>query len=193
MTQPGVFVRHSFTAVRTEPNGTEITFDVETDRGQHRCRQLKITAPDITRETLRQIPFATYMKRAVGMVAYKPQRIEELPEPMANALTEQGLADRKTFVTIDDGERGELYRSTRRRRPQSALTDEHLKKVADEYRSALDDGFSPTETVAYKMNAARSTAARWVMRARKRGFLGPAIPGRPGELETPENTKENDR
>jgi hypothetical protein len=63
----------------------------------------------------------------------------------------------------------------------SPITDENLRQVAEVYRAALERGDPPTETVANVLNVARSTAARWVSKARERDFLGPAMRGRAGE------------
>jgi hypothetical protein len=83
------------------------------------------------------------------------------------------------------GERAEFYerygQGTRRSRSGSPLTAEHLSEVAERYRKALKQGLPPTQTVADEMHAARSTAARWVAKARERGLLGPARRGRAGE------------
>jgi hypothetical protein len=62
------------------------------------------------------------------------------------------------------------------------VNDDALRLVTDVYRSAILAGNPPTQAVAHHLFfEVRSTAARWVMRARERGFLGPAEPGRAGE------------
>jgi len=75
----------------------------------------------------------------------------------------------------------------RRRR----VTDDLLKSVATTYRSALDRGENPTEAVftAFENTerpVSRSTAGRWVMEARKRGFLGSATERKAGETDNDE-------
>jgi hypothetical protein len=62
------------------------------------------------------------------------------------------------------------------------LGDEHWEKVAEVYRAALMAGKNPTQAVADTFQRPYSTAARWVLRARKAGKLGPPpAPGQPGE------------
>lgn len=65
--------------------------------------------------------------------------------------------------------------------PGKRIPDEHFERVADVYRYAVKLGRPPTEGVAEAFDVARSTAGRWVVQARRRGFLGPAMPGRAGE------------
>jgi hypothetical protein len=62
------------------------------------------------------------------------------------------------------------------------VNDDALRLVADVYRYGVAAGRPPTQHVAeHLFSGVRSTAARWVMRAREGGFLGPAQTGRPGE------------
>jgi hypothetical protein len=85
-------------------------------------------------------------------------------------------AERATFY--------ERYaKDARRPRRGSPVTDEHLRRVAALYRAALERGDPPTQTVGDEMHAGRSTAARWVAKARERGLLGEALPGKAGERE----------
>ena len=65
------------------------------------------------------------------------------------------------------------------------VSDELLREAADVYREALATGQSnPTEVVRKRLHLARSTAGRYVGKARERGFLGPAMPRRAGERAT---------
>jgi hypothetical protein len=85
---------------------------------------------------------------------------------------------------LTGGERDALEeRFGRRPRRGSPITDANLNAVAERYREALERGDPPTQSVARELNVARSTAARWVTKARERGFLGPALQGRAGEAE----------
>lgn len=80
---------------------------------------------------------------------------------------------------LAEGERfkGPLSTPTQTR---AHITDELLKEVADVYRSAVALG-RPVETVAEYFSEARpngtvprNTARRWVVEARRRGFLEPS-------------------
>ena len=83
----------------------------------------------------------------------------------------------------DDARRAEYRAAVAGERPSRGrrLTDEWLASVAAMYRDGLESGQNPTNHVAAVLHAARPTAGRWVMEARRRGLLGPATPGRPGE------------
>jgi hypothetical protein len=60
--------------------------------------------------------------------------------------------------------------------------DEFYERVATAYRDALRRGERPVEALRLQANVPRSTAARWVKEARRRGLLGEApAPGKAGE------------
>lgn len=62
--------------------------------------------------------------------------------------------------------------------------DEHFRMVADLYRLALrDHPKAPIRWLTGELAADRSTVTRWVQRARDKGYLGAAVPGRAGEAE----------
>ena len=75
---------------------------------------------------------------------------------------------------------GRYTGNARRPRRGSPLT-RRTRDVGRVDLCAAPAGDPPTEKVAEEMHVARSTAARWVAAARKRGFLGPALRGRAGE------------
>jgi hypothetical protein len=79
--------------------------------------------------------------------------------------------------------RAAYERKARRRGKQ--LPDEHYQQVAQIYRDALKTGRKPTKAVAEDLHTAYSNAGRWVVEARRRGFLEPAPgAGRAGEAKT---------
>lgn len=61
------------------------------------------------------------------------------------------------------------------------LTDEHFQEVAAVYRAAWKRGDSPTKAVADHFDRPHSTAADWVLRARRKDFLGESDGTRGGE------------
>lgn len=72
-------------------------------------------------------------------------------------------------------------------RQRRVLNDEFLSKVADVYRNAVSMGVSTQQEIQRQLGPISDAAARrWVMQARKAGFLGEA-PGRwkPGEATAP--------
>lgn len=62
---------------------------------------------------------------------------------------------------------------------------EHFAKVAEKYMQAWATSDAPTQAVADAFTVERSTAAKWVARARGMGLLGEARPGRPGFASAP--------
>lgn len=69
-----------------------------------------------------------------------------------------------------------LWRESVSRTPRrgKAISDDELQRVADIYRAANARRKPPTAAVAREMNVPRSTAAKWVMKARERDLLEPA-------------------
>lgn len=147
----------------------ELELDVG-DRGETYCRRLEVrtaSGSEVTGETLRRIPLARLSGVVVATAAWK----------VTGPTTMQTGTTRSERVEFYQG----YARDARRPRQGSPLTDTHLRQVADRYRAAYERGDPPTQTVADEMHVARSTAARWVARARERELLGPAMPGRAGE------------
>lgn len=56
--------------------------------------------------------------------------------------------------------------------------DAFYRRVADFYTRAVDESGKPTQALAESADVPRSTAARWVSQARKRGFLASTSKGR---------------
>lgn len=71
--------------------------------------------------------------------------------------------------------------------PGKRLPDETLTLAAEVYRDAVRHGVGATDAVFDAFPISRSTAGRWIVEARRRGFLGPAIPGVAGELKEEES------
>ena len=67
------------------------------------------------------------------------------------------------------------------------MTDATLLEVADVYRSAHARREPPTKAVMGEWHVSRSTASRWIKRARNAGHLGPARPRMAGERAVTEN------
>jgi hypothetical protein len=61
-------------------------------------------------------------------------------------------------------------------------TDQALRAAATVYRFSHALGEPPTKAVAASLGLTHSTAARWVAKARERGYLGPTSQGRAGEV-----------
>lgn len=131
-------------------------------------------AAGITSETLRQLPLGRLTKQAVATAAIEPAQLQLGPS--------EGKSTAKLDLEVPVAEPYQRYRADARH-PQRGvpLSDENLRQVVELYRVAAERGDPPTQTVADVMRVARSTAARWVMRARERDLLGPAVRGKGGE------------
>lgn len=66
------------------------------------------------------------------------------------------------------------------RRP---LGDDHYRQVAEAYSAACEDGLPPTTTVAEQSRVSKTTAAKWVARARDLGYLPPTTRGKAAPQE----------
>ncbi len=67
--------------------------------------------------------------------------------------------------------------------------DEHFQWVADMYRRALEARpDAPVVWLTEQLDRDRSTVNRWLQRARDKGYLGEATPGRAGEKPTVEES-----
>lgn len=116
---------------------------------------------EVTSRSLREIPIAELLGTAMASTAV-PGAYGVAVSALLNALPEA------TFEHARPGPKGH--------------TEEHFKKVAIFYRHALSVAPDrPLEWLAAKMGVSTSTARRHVQRARDRGMLGPAVPGKAGE------------
>jgi hypothetical protein len=130
------------------------------------CRHLTLVGAPLTAAGIR-VPLRELVTEATSLVGARDDSSHPEPEPFMRALGEE----------------------VARPEPGKRLSDEWLKRVAAVYRDALSRGLPATDTVAEAFPISRSTAGRWVVEARRRGLLGPAVPGRAGE-EEPRNRKE---
>lgn len=139
---------------------------------------------------LRRIPLAEYLRQAVDEAGYA---VFSTTDPSAGIT-----------ITWDDGERFPIktepidgqhvaasiggmtytadYKSAAREPRVGLLNDETLDEVADVYRRAHARHQPPTRAVMDEWHVSRSTASRWIRRAREAGRLGAARPRVAGEL-----------
>jgi hypothetical protein len=82
----------------------------------------------------------------------------------------------------------ELEKEAQKTRPperRNRITNDHLERVAEIYRQAIDAGRPPKKAVSTEFTVSQATAGRYIMQARKQGHLGPTLPGKKGEATPP--------
>lgn len=124
-------------------------------------------------------------------------RSEELVRIQLEALTRTYPVGATIVRTIPFGEievavkQHRAKRTTRRvprqsqknRGPQHGrrLSDSDLKRIGEIYLQSTKEGERPRENIAREFNISTSGAAKRIMAARRRGFLGSALVGKTGE------------
>jgi hypothetical protein len=124
------------------------------DARSPRVTEISITGRRLTGADLRKIPLARLRDAATTAASFRPLADEDgeitggaQPMPSTTAVR------------------------TALRRQRRLIDQEHLSEVAEAYTQAPTH---PTQSVADKFAVPRSTAARWVLLARRSGFLLPA-------------------
>jgi Family of unknown function (DUF6214) len=172
------FFRATWTSSDLPGVEVELQAEVTVERGRAipRCTELIMRADEsasVTGELLRRVPVARILAQAV-VTPLVMVKIDET-RPGTRRITGHDLTPDKLYERYVEG--------ARRPRRGSPITDENLEQVAELYRAAVGRGDPPTQTVADAMGIPRSTAARWVAKARERKLLGPSLRGRGGEQE----------
>lgn len=121
-----------------------------------------------------QVDMATQARRAFEDA---PEGVLEMPDGTYRraAAAELLVALRATHLRIE--------RPRHRVGRPPVYGEAHYREVARIYAEAWSNGDrSPTKAVATEWTVVRSTAAKWVMTARRLGFLGPTTPRRAGQI-----------
>lgn len=149
-------------------DGVVIECDVEVDDwGGTAVTRLELRGDDVT-AVAQGFPVRRHAQHAAALALSTFGRPERVGKSLR--FRPPGAAERAAIYA----EHADGGRKPRRGVP---VTDDQLATVAKVYREAMDAGDPPTLAVAGAYGVARSTAARWIQRARKGGFLGPARPG----------------
>jgi hypothetical protein len=126
--------------------------------------------------------------RLFGWEALRPG---ELPALLfRNALNASDVAQEQLVAALDvepskdvrddfkDAKPGHGPLVRLERPPGRRLDADFYKQVAAVYRDAIARGSSPRKRIQEDTGAAQDTAASWIKRARKLGYLPPAQPGK---------------
>lgn len=113
----------------------------------------------ISAEMLRAVPLGQYVKEARSRLAAEfSTQVEDLMV---------------TIITKREEAAAEILE-----RQRSRLGIDHYREVVRVYVEAMASGQAPTAAVAEHFECPRSTAARWVSKAREIGLLDPAAAGK---------------
>lgn len=142
--------------------------DVKVDHERATCVAVRARegAP-LTTTSVRQ-PVDAFVKSAVYVLA-----LERLDAPARDRVTGEEISAGTWVHVHRRRDRDEHDRIVRERRRGVALSDTFLADVARVYREGIELKQPPTQLVADELYGSRSSAGRWVMEARRRGFLPP--------------------
>jgi hypothetical protein len=173
---------------RPEGSGERMLVRVAPDEdGRLRVRELHLRDTDepITAQRLRAVRIGAIEAMANGANEY--QTIMERYEfPPAGPIGSENFFD--PYPGMRPISAAELAELLQEQQPSLAppakrgYPDEFYAEVAEAYRAAVRRGDrAPVTVIANDTGVPRSTAARWVKEARRRGKLGKGTPGRKGE------------
>ena len=176
----------------TDPAKPRCRLEIEIHKGKPVCSQLTVGRTEagqaVTGSRLRTLPIDDWVRRAADDVAHEVVGGQDVPEVIfegvryplrGGKVDDTHVAYRVAGLTLTS-----TWRASERATDPRAITDELLQEVADIYREALIRNAPPTNAVANEKHVSRPTAGRWVVRARRAGFLGPAPgPGAAGERQ----------
>jgi hypothetical protein len=161
------------------------------ERGRYRLRELHLFPTDepVTAERLRAVRVAA-LEQLLNLPEERALIEERLNETQRGRLLEldiDSFINQFSLPQPRDSEAAaqESARIVGLSPPRGrGYPDDFYERVADAYRNALrrESGRRPVVAIATEANVPRSTAARWVKEARRRGLLGQApAPGKAGE------------
>jgi hypothetical protein len=174
--QPGLAMPERYSASVDDPDlPFTVRITVVVEQGRPVCESLAAERrPEgipITIESLR-LPVARLIRETAPLVALAVRETDAGSKLTPSTPAEQ----EQVHATI---------RSSRKpKRGPNIEQDQRLDRVAEIYRAALASGAWPTQAVAEGLHVSRSHAGRLVMMARRRGKLGPTLPGKKGEAHS---------
>jgi hypothetical protein len=138
-----------------------------TPKGE-RWHATELWLPKPTQDVLRTIPLSRIENavNASGYIAFGLVAGHENPSPADLAAH---FRNKKRRIA----QRVKLERPATRR-----LSNDFYENVGRAYRSAVAAGRNPRKTLAEDSGTPADTVARWVLEARRRGYLPPAEPGK---------------
>jgi hypothetical protein len=172
---------YTLTITPDDPTLPLCELDVAAEQGRLRCVEVRCRArpdgPAITSDLLRRVPVARYLRETTDFAARRVVVRRSGSRVLRLLYDPETPDDRAALKAV-----AATYPAAAQTRRRARKTDDDWRQVARVYRNALSLGQHPTRAVQEHFHIARPTAARWVMRARERGFLGRAERGKAGEL-----------
>jgi len=146
------------------------------EEGGDRVARVQLSLPDgLSPKDLSRFAWARWLG-----IADATRRLREEGSDIPPAL--EDFRDWSEVVDLMLGSKRPRRRVTHKGRPgRRGHPDSHYEDVAESYKEFLRLGkHNPTQEIARNSHVSRGTAAGWVRGARQRGYLEPAVPGRPG-------------
>jgi hypothetical protein len=160
---------------------------VEKEGARSEIVELHITGRRLTTDRLRSIPLGHIEAIATTDPDVTPSDRETPPAPMSQAAN--ALVRRKDQLLMDAAHRkaAEADRKARKplSRPDGSNPDAFYRQVAEAYRDVIQTTPKVAKVLAEEASTDEAkvpvgTVHRWIMEARRRGFLPPAQQGRAG-------------
>lgn len=178
-------VADAFELVSTDPK-YPVDFELEARfvDGEYRCTSIRLVEREggegVKGSSLRALPIDAILRRGARLAM-------RVRTPGEAGVIARGPTSHDDLAAFDAA-----VRKTRPRRSRG-VDDDFLRRVASVYRAALAAGQPPAVAVAKALHGSRSSAGRWVMQARAKGFLGAAVQRRAGEVSEGKTSKRTKR
>ena len=175
------------------PDGTRVVLRFAWVDGRAECVAMEVGADLGDPDAPEPKPLTATNLRSILLGKLREQAARSYRETVIEAAEARGFLN--TDPSTADDERalaalrqwGRVERSVASAKPRRGRTGrpvergpEHLAQVAEIYRKAFRAGERPTKVVAERWKVSRTTAAKWVARAREAGMLGATTQRRAG-------------
>jgi hypothetical protein len=134
-----------------------------------------VAGRNLTADKLRTIPLGHIEARAKANPEFSPH-VEGQPRNTMGKAFDAFRQETNRYVIAKARRR----RRTPLNRPDGSNPDAFYRQVAEAYRDAVQDHRNVAVVLAKEANVPVGTVHRWIVEARRRGFLPPARVGRAG-------------
>jgi hypothetical protein len=165
----------------TRLDGLTVYAQTYSDRvsGEHGdVTTLVVSGRNLTTDRLRLVPVARIEALAATNSEFSPRLEGSEPGPVTQALTALINAASREMLTKAVGKAREPRKPLTR--PDGSDPAGFYQQVAEAYRDVLQDNHKVAVVLAEEANVPVGTVHRWILEARRRGFLPSARQGRAG-------------